>query len=90
MNRGTSPYAVRFKVSAEKELARLPVTIQARVVEAVRALSLVPKPPGVKKLKGWDDSYRVRVGDYRIVYQLLEKEVVIYVVRIAHRSSVYG
>ena len=48
-----------------------------------------PRPPGCLKIIGADDAYRVRVGDYRIVYQIEDRILVVYVIRIAHRSDVY-
>ena len=52
-------------------------------------LGHVPRPAGCRKLSGTDDAYRIRVGDYRIVYQILDRVLIVYVVRVAHRKDVY-
>mgnify|MGYP001580816136 FL=1 len=53
------------------------------------ALAATPRPKGVKKLTGTDDLYRIRVGDYRIVYQIHDDRLIVLVVRIGHRRDVY-
>ena len=53
------------------------------------ALAANPRPKGVKKLSGPDDLYRIRVGDYRIVYQIHDDRLIVLVVRIGHRKDVY-
>ncbi len=60
-------YKVIFKPSAEKALSKLPVDVQRRIVAAVDGLALEPRPPGVVKMAGDDNLWRVRVGEYRIV-----------------------
>lgn len=67
-------YRVAIKSSARKELERLPDTLIARIVERLEALASNPRPPGCKKLKGGDLEWRIRVGDYRIVYAISEQE----------------
>lgn len=82
-------YKIEWKNSAYKELQKLPRTIIARVVAAVSELSNDPFPHGVKKLVGSEFSYRIRVGDYRVVYEVFEGRLVIEIVRIRHRKDVY-
>lgn len=60
-----------------------------RVVEAVSDLATNPYPPGVKKLVGSEQSYRIRIGDYRVVYEVIENRLVIEIVRVRHRKDVY-
>lgn len=74
--------------SAEKEVARLPEALRRRVVAKILSLADDPRPHGSKKLAG-DDKYRVREGDYRIVYTIADAVVTVTVVRVAHRSDVY-
>jgi len=82
------PYTVYLKRSAEKELARLPAEIHDRVVKRLISLRDNPHPSGAKKLLG-REGYRIRVGDYRILYVINEKERKVEVVSIAHRKEVY-
>jgi mRNA interferase RelE/StbE len=64
-------------------------TTQARLGRRIESLADNPRPQGVKKLAGEDDFYRVRVGDYRIVYQIRDKSLLVLIVRLGHRSEVY-
>lgn len=81
-------YAVRFKPSADRELRKLPKDVQARIGAKLGRLADDPFAPGVEKLKG-DEGFRARVGDYRIIFDLLHAELVILVIRVGHRREVY-
>ena len=81
-------YKVYFKPSAEKELINLPKHIVESVVLKIDTLIFNPRPRISKKLKG-EDSYRLRIGDYRIVYNIDDKNKTITVFRIRHRKDVY-
>lgn len=61
-------YAVELKPSARKELESLPDTVLTRVIRKIESLARDPRPAGCKKLKGYKDQWRVRTGDWRIVY----------------------
>ena len=82
-------YTVRFKASADKAMRKLPHQIQERIALAVKALREDPRPRGCKKLKGADDLWRIRVGEYRVVYTIRDDELLVLVVRVAHRKDVY-
>ena len=82
-------YAVFVKPAALRELRKLPEDIKRRVAARIDALAGAPRPAGVERLQGEADLYRVRVGDYRIVYQVESKALVVLVVRIGHRRDVY-
>jgi mRNA interferase RelE/StbE len=82
-------YRVAFKSSAEKELFRLPESISARIFPRIKALATDPRPRGSKKLSGGRDDWRIRVGDYRVVYTIDDKIGKVEVTRIAHRREVY-
>lgn len=82
-------FTVRFSPSATKELEALPAEIQERVERAVVPLADNPRPLGSRKLKGADNQYRIRVGRYRVIYEIHEKEVVVLIVRISHRKDAY-
>jgi len=83
------PYRVGIKRSARKELAALPVGIRRRVDAALLALADEPRPPGTHKLAGSKDLWRIRVGDYRVVYTVRDELLLVLVVKVAHRREVY-
>jgi len=80
---------IELKPSAARELERLPREVQRRVARAIDGLASDPRPDGVKKLEGPDELYRVRTGDYRILYQIRDAVLLILVVNIGHRRDVY-
>lgn len=82
-------YRVELKPSARKELTRLPAQLIARIVPRLESLASNPRPPGCKKLKGGDNEWRIRVGDYRVVYTIEDASRLVEVTRIRHRSEVY-
>ena len=81
-------YQVNLKKSVIKDLEKLPDIVLKRVQKTILGLANNPRPDGCKKLKGRDD-YRVRVGDYRILYFVNDEIVTIEVVRMQHRKDVY-
>jgi len=81
-------YTVRIKRSAEKEMDRLPVRVFERVANAILGLERDPRPKGSKKLRAVED-YRLRVGEYRILYCIDDETRVIEVIAIGHRREVY-
>jgi mRNA interferase RelE/StbE len=84
-------YRVEFTRSAEKEFKRLSVRMQSTTVEALQVLSQNPYSEllNIKKLKGAEDLYRIRLGDHRIVYEMQNDRLVILVIKLAHRSKIY-
>lgn len=82
-------YAVEMKPSAEKELDRLSGKLNARIFSRLESLAFDPRPPGCKKLKGGDNEWRLRIGDYRAVYTIDDRKLLVEVTRIRHRSEVY-
>jgi mRNA interferase RelE/StbE len=82
-------YRVEFKPSAARAVRKLDADIQRRVIARTEALADDPRPPGAEKLEGMRDLYRVRVGDYRIIYQVADKILLVLVVRVGHRRDVY-
>jgi mRNA interferase RelE/StbE len=74
--------------AVQKELDRLPDHVCEHVLDALDNLKKQPRPPGCKKLRGVN-AWRVRCGDYRIIYEIADKELRILVVTIAHRRDVY-
>ena len=82
-------YRVAFAASAEKELHGLDAKVIARIISRLENLATAPRPPGCKKLKGGDSQWRIRVGNYRIVYEIDDTARMIDITRIAHRREVY-
>ena len=81
-------YRIEFAKPAAKQFRSLPTNIQRQMQPAIDALSSKPRPSGVKKLKG-SDLYRIRSGDYRIIYQIQDAELIIIVIKVGHRGKVY-
>jgi len=82
-------YTVEFLPSAQRELAALPKDVQRRIANRIDALREDPRPPGVKQLQGVKRLYRLRVGDYRVIYLIEGRRLVIIVVKVGHRRDVY-
>ncbi len=82
-------YSLEIKPSAGKELDTLNDALFARIDRKIMALAENPRPPGCKKLKAYKDQWRVRVGDYRVVYTVDDQKLLVEVTRIRHRRDVY-
>ena len=82
-------YAVELKPPARKELDRLPLNVVERVFSKLESLAENPRPSGCKKLKGGSNEWRIRVGDYRVVYFIDDAKQFVGVTRIRQRSEVY-
>mgnify|MGYP003412982198 len=82
-------YEVLLSKTARKQLAVLPVFIHNKIIEDISHLSSVPRPIGCKKLKGYNNSYRIRVTDYRIIYEIEDKILRVLIVAIGHRKNIY-
>ncbi|HET7205615.1 MAG TPA: type II toxin-antitoxin system RelE/ParE family toxin [Terriglobales bacterium] len=82
-------YTIQFKPAAARQFERLPRDAQQRIATKIDGLRDQPFPAGVKKLTGLSDAWRIRVGDYRIVYQVHRKMLLVLVLVIGHRREVY-
>jgi mRNA interferase RelE/StbE len=82
-------FRVEWKKSTKKDLGKLPASVAARVVAEVALLSENPFPHGVEKLSGAENSYRIRLGDYRVVYNVFCEWRLVEVQRVRHRKDVY-
>jgi len=82
-------YTVEVKPAARRELEALPDHVLSRVVRELESLGHTPRPAGCKKLKGYKDQWRVRVGDWRVLYIIDDDAKLVSVTRIAHRREVY-
>jgi len=81
-------YRIEIKKSAVKEIEKLPKSILKRIVNKIQALSTEPRPIGCKKLTA-DEKYRLRVGDYRVLYRIEDNRVLVYIVKVGHRKKIY-
>ena len=84
----TGSYRLLLKKSAERELRKIPKTDLQRITERIKELAALPRPSGSEKLAG-QDSYRIRQGDYRIVYTVDDAHRLIEIMKIGHRREVY-
>ena len=82
-------YSVEFKPSAARQLSKLSRSEQVRIGHRIEALSADPRPHGVEKIKGEDFLFRIRVGDYRVVYAVFDDRLLILIVKVGHRREVY-
>jgi mRNA interferase RelE/StbE len=81
-------YRIVIKKSAAKEIEKIQKKDRIRIVEKIRSLASDPHPTGSQKLSG-QEKYRIRQGNYRILYQLMNEELVISVVKVGHRRDIY-
>lgn len=81
-------FEIEFRASVEKELKEIPQKDQIRILRSISLLSADPHPPTSKKLSG-QDRYRLRQGDYRILYEILNQRLVVVIVKIGHRRDVH-
>lgn len=82
-------YNVEFTGDAAKEFRKLDGTTQRRIASAIQGLRTNPRPSGVKKLVGYDTAYRIRVGDYRVIYEVLDDTLLVEIFRIRNRRDAY-
>ena len=82
-------YKVLFKPSADRRLQKLPHDVQRRIVGEVVMLAHNPRPAGVAKLTGDENLWRIRIGDYRVVYEIHDDQLIVLVLPAAHRKDVY-
>lgn len=82
-------YEVLLHAAVPKEISRIPAATRRRVKAAIDALAAEPVPLGAARLRGRENAYRIRIGDYRVVYEVHVTEVIVYVVGVAHRREVY-
>ena len=82
-------YEVFLERAAENDLKRLPVTTFHRIIPQIRTLAENPRPSGCRKLTGSKNDWRIRVGDYRVLYEIDEKTRAVRIMRVRHRREVY-
>ena len=82
-------YSVAFAPAADRQFRKLPALVQQRLKPHIDSLPGAPRPPGTVKMHGEPNLYRIRVGNYRIVYYVLDREREVLVVKIKDRREVY-
>jgi mRNA interferase RelE/StbE len=82
-------FEILLERSAKRDLGRLPQAIHDRIVRALNALSTNPRPRGCRKLSESKNDWRIRVGDYRVIYEIADADHVVRVNRVRHRREVY-
>ncbi|MCF4967188.1 type II toxin-antitoxin system RelE family toxin [Nostoc sp. CMAA1605] len=82
-------YAVIISKSVQKQIDILPDDVSMRVLEKIQNLADEPRPDGVVKLKNFDNEYRIRVGDYRIRYEINDESQLVRILQCKHRRDVY-
>ena len=82
-------YEVLLSTSARKQINKLPSKTADNLLKAIDTLTLNPHPLGCKKLKGYENSWRIRRGDYRIIYEVEDKVLRILIIGLGHRKDIY-
>ncbi|MET3705639.1 type II toxin-antitoxin system RelE family toxin [Pseudarthrobacter sp. S3] len=85
----TGRFCVRYTAVAAKQIRKLDRQAQLRVLKVIEILSDTPRPPKGMRLVGGDGEWRIRTGDYRIIYEIRDQELLILVLRVGHRREVY-
>jgi mRNA interferase RelE/StbE len=80
-------YTIELSPAAERQLKALPTSLQKRLVQRLLTLETEPRPSGIKKLDA--EIYRLRVGDYRLIYQVQDQALLILVLKVGHRKDIY-
>jgi mRNA interferase RelE/StbE len=82
-------YEVKVTKGARKMFKKLSQELQDRIQPKIDELAIEPRPNGVKKLQGEENSYRIRVGDYRVIYDIFDDILLVKIVDVGHRNKVY-
>ena len=82
-------YRVIIPKPVQKQLNKISQQIRLRLLAEIRLLSNNPRPDGVKKLKGYENTYRIRVGNYRVIYEIEDREMIVLVLSSIHRKDAY-
>lgn len=82
-------YQVEITPAAKRQIKKLVESVQLAIIERLEQLSTNPRPPGALKMQGTESLYRIRVGDYRIIYEIQDRTLFVVVVKVGHRGDVY-
>lgn len=82
-------YQILIKPAAQRQIKKLTPAVQKSLIALIESLAIEPRPSGCKKLKGRQDQYRVRSGDYRIIYSIEDDALIVRIIKVGHRRDVY-
>ena len=82
-------YHIEFTTAAARQIRKLPHSVSNRILDAIAALGEDPRPPGCKKLAGEQTAWRIRIGGYRVIYDVVDASLTVCVVRVGHRREIY-
>ncbi len=82
-------FRIEYAKGVDKDFRKIPIKTAARIATAIDKLGIDPHPAGSVKLVGFDSEYRIRVGDYRVIYQINDSVLVVLVIEIGHRKDIY-
>ena len=82
-------HVIEVSATAERQLRSLPKPDQVRIVRTIRKLAIEPRSRGCRKLRGYNDVYRIRSGRFRVIYSIEDARLIIIILKIGHRKSVY-
>lgn len=89
MTCASGPYLVQYDPRALEELTKLDKPAARCIVKAIDALASDPRPGGARQLVGYSGLWRIRIGDYRVIYTIRDDELVVLALRVAHRGAAY-
>ena len=84
-----SKYAIEVSATAEKQLRKLDSTALGRIVKSFKELASDPRPRGCRKLHGYEGVYRIRSGNFRIIYSIEDQKLLIIILKVGHRKTIY-
>ncbi|MCX7049046.1 MAG: type II toxin-antitoxin system RelE/ParE family toxin [Candidatus Sumerlaeota bacterium] len=81
-------FTIEIRKSAQKSLGMIAKEDRDKLIEAIRKLTIIPRPSGSKKLSG-REAWRIRVGHYRVIYEIYDKQLIVVVISVGHRREIY-
>ena len=84
-----SEYRIDVSATAERQLRKLEPEVRARIVDAIKNLASNPRPRGSRKLRGYEDVFRIRTGVFRIIYSIEDDRLLIIILKVGHRREIY-
>ena len=82
-------YRIEVTATAERQLKKIRREDKVRILRAISLLAREPRPSGCKKMSGYDDIYRIRIGNYRVIYEIDGKQIIVVILKIGHRREAY-
>jgi mRNA interferase RelE/StbE len=83
-------FSIEWKRSAAQELKKLPREVVGRILKAVEQLATEPYPSRIRQLVGAEHTYRIRIGDYHVIYSVMASALIIEIIRVGHRRDIYN